>query len=453
MPKRQAKDAAIVSLAQVARSLEASLPVLTERVLEQVWGIPGYDEQHLDRAELAGYTTPNLLAVIRSLAHTGAPPPESVATAERIGEVRALQGVPIDAMIRSWSTAGRVLLDQLLSDAGQLPATELRAAVARLGETFAHLTQHSVDTYHRIQDEVTAHYDRLTADLVARLAGEQPADPDEVRSRARTIGVDPSIEYAALALSVGLPEPGSSAPDDAARDDGSRAKAYLRVQRHLLATVAPRTPGRVLVGSVGEFPLLLVPAPGGMARLEERLQAALASAQVAAPVLVGIGTTVAALPYSGESCQQAKEALDVGRRLGWSDRIVSFRDVAAEILLIRSPDVAAALRDRLAPIVRRPELLQTLTAYLANGLSARATARSLFVHPNTVPYRLKQLQRLLDNSLADVTAMTDLILALRASELFADGADAEEPRGSDWPAAEVDGDRSAPLARPIAPAQ
>jgi len=38
-----------------------------------------------------------------------------------------------------------------------------------------------------------------------------------------------------------------------------------------------------------------------------------------------------------------------------------------------------------------------------------------------VPYRLKQLQRLLGNALTDVTAMTDLILALRARELF-DGA-------------------------------
>jgi len=82
-------------------------------------------------------------------------------------------------------------------------------------------------------------------------------------------------------------------------------------------------------------------------------------------------------------------------------------------------------RRRCGPGWRRcstgPELLQTLTAYLANGLSARATVRSLFVHPNTVPYRLKQLQRLLGNALTDVTAMTDLILALRARELF-DGA-------------------------------
>ena len=37
------------------------------------------------------------------------------------------------------------------------------------------------------------------------------------------------------------------------------------------------------------------------------------------------------------------------------------------------------------------ELLETLTAYLDCGRSLEATAKSLFVHPNTVRYRLKRI--------------------------------------------------------------
>lgn len=38
-----------------------------------------------------------------------------------------------------------------------------------------------------------------------------------------------------------------------------------------------------------------------------------------------------------------------------------------------------------------PELLNTLWSYLDNGRSLEATARELFVHPNTVRYRLKRV--------------------------------------------------------------
>jgi DNA-binding PucR family transcriptional regulator len=39
-------------------------------------------------------------------------------------------------------------------------------------------------------------------------------------------------------------------------------------------------------------------------------------------------------------------------------------------------------------------LLDTLTAYLEQGSSLEATARMLFVHPNTVRYRLKRVTEL-----------------------------------------------------------
>src|SRR5262249_26162466 len=41
-----------------------------------------------------------------------------------------------------------------------------------------------------------------------------------------------------------------------------------------------------------------------------------------------------------------------------------------------------------------PALLDTLTAYLEQGSSLEATARMLFVHPNTVRYRLRRISEL-----------------------------------------------------------
>ena len=393
----------LVSLTQVTARLESRVDVLAAEVLRRVWGTRGYDEQHMARNELASYLEPNMREIVRSLSPAEEPEPQAIEAAERIGEARALQGVPVDAVMQSWAIAERVVLDHLLREAEHLPGSELRTAVGRLGGVVDRLTRRSVEAYRRTQEEVTTHYDRLATDLVARLTGEQPADPDEVRRRARTIGVDPSTAYAALALAV---------------DGGGRAagaEAYLRAQRHLLAVVA-RGAGRVLIGSVDEYPLLLVPAPGGSGPVVAALAAALADPRRPDAMVVGVSEQAAQLPATGPVCQEARDALEVGRRLGARDRVVRFREVAPEVLLVRNPDIAAMLRSGLEPLLGRPDLIQTLRVYLESGLSARETSRRLYVHPNTVPYRLRLIERMLGRELVDVVALADLVLALRSPE-------------------------------------
>ena len=44
---------------------------------------------------------------------------------------------------------------------------------------------------------------------------------------------------------------------------------------------------------------------------------------------------------------------------------------------------------------KHPELTQTLRSYLNTGRSLENTARQLFVHPNTVRYRLRRIQELI----------------------------------------------------------
>jgi hypothetical protein len=397
--------APLPALPSVVAQLQSSIEVLTAEVLRRVWGMSGYDEDHMARDDLASYLTPNLAAILGCLTGHGEPRPEAVAAATRIGEARSLQGVPVDAVMHSWATAEHVVLDHLLRHAEELPGDELRAAVQRLGEVIAQLTRRSVDAYRRTQNEVTAHYDRLTTDLVARLTGEQPADPEEVRRRARTIGVDPTTSYAAVALSAGTTERAAG------------PAAYLRAQRHLLAVIGTQIPGRILIGSVDEYPLLLVPASNGPAPVEVALMTALADPRRPDPVLVGVSTSAAPLPTTGPVCQEARDALEVGRRLRWADRLVRFSDVVPEVLLLRNPDIAAALRDSLAPVSARPELMETLQTYLECGLSAKETSRRLYVHANTVPYRLRLIERLLGRELTDLSALSDITLAIRSCAL------------------------------------
>ena len=72
-------------------------------------------------------------------------------------------------------------------------------------------------------------------------------------------------------------------------------------------------------------------------------------------------------------------------------------DLLPERALAGDPLARAALVNRIyRPLhAHASELLTTLWAYLDNGRSLEATARELFVHPNTVRYRLKRVSEVI----------------------------------------------------------
>ncbi|HVQ53328.1 MAG TPA: helix-turn-helix domain-containing protein, partial [Mycobacterium sp.] len=80
---------------------------------------------------------------------------------------------------------------------------------------------------------------------------------------------------------------------------------------------------------------------------------------------------------------------------GWSGapRPVSARELLPERALLGDASAIAALHnDVMRPLADAgPALTETLDAYLDSGGAIEACARKLFVHPNTVRYRLKRI--------------------------------------------------------------
>jgi DNA-binding PucR family transcriptional regulator len=60
----------------------------------------------------------------------------------------------------------------------------------------------------------------------------------------------------------------------------------------------------------------------------------------------------------------------------------------------------------------RGTLIETIAAYFEHGSSIEATARALFVHPNTVRYRLRQAAELTGFSPTDARDAFTLEIAL-----------------------------------------
>lgn len=108
--------------------------------------------------------------------------------------------------------------------------------------------------------------------------------------------------------------------------------------------------------------------------------------------------------------------VDVGQRAGRTGRLDE-REFLIERCVVRAPWLGAALeRLVLTPIeehdtAHASELLATLEAFVAEGLSRKAAARRLTVHPNTLDYRLDQIKQLTGLALS---APRDLVLVTLA---------------------------------------
>ena len=106
-----------------------------------------------------------------------------------------------------------------------------------------------------------------------------------------------------------------------------------------------------------------------------------------------LGHEVPNLVDASKSAKAALAGFAVARSWRNAPRPVQADDLLPERSLAGDPLARATLIHRIyRPLqAHSTELLNTLWSYLDNGRSLEATARELFVHPNTVRYRLKRV--------------------------------------------------------------
>lgn len=106
-----------------------------------------------------------------------------------------------------------------------------------------------------------------------------------------------------------------------------------------------------------------------------------------------LGPTVPALVDASQSARAALAGFAVARGWRHAPRPVEADDLLPERALAGDPVAKQTLVERIyRPLsAHSTDLVTTLWSYLDNGRSLEATARELFVHPNTVRYRLKRV--------------------------------------------------------------
>ena len=175
------------------------------------------------------------------------------------------------------------------------------------------------------------------------------------------------------------------------------------------------------------------------ALVQETKRAELWIDSMAKRMLVGASAPFSALAQVPASVHEAETALGIAR----SRAAVLSRPEKIGAILIDSIDLTTWLLshvDRrqltqhiehlLAPL-RQSVLLDTLITYLAAEQNIGVTASALFVHANTVRYRLTRIEEILGCSIMSAPAVTNLVLALYPEILGREDALRQSRQGED----------------------
>lgn len=134
---------------------------------------------------------------------------------------------------------------------------------------------------------------------------------------------------------------------------------------------------------------------------------------------VVVGPVVPHLFAAGRSARAAMSGWDAARAWPEAPRPILADDLLPERVLIGDAPARRRLVERVHRPLRRSgrQLLVTAQAYLDAGGALEATARTLFVHPNTVRYRLGRIEELIGLDLTDQRDAWTVRMALTLGRL------------------------------------
>ena len=174
------------------------------------------------------------------------------------------------------------------------------------------------------------------------------------------------------------------------------------LQCDAVADLAPMERGDALTEiAPGKIALIKVSAGHTEEEIREYAAAVAETVETEAgiPVQGGIGRSVADLAGLRDSLYQAEQALDIGRRFRLAGSVFEYAQLIVERLISAVP---AADQNRMRQEVftgeserlMTDEMLETVQVFFRNDLNLSTTARELFIHRNTLIYRLDKIRKM-----------------------------------------------------------
>ncbi|MFI8321552.1 helix-turn-helix domain-containing protein [Streptomyces sp. NPDC085529] len=263
---------------------------------------------------------------------------------------------------------------------------------------------------------------RVRGELLDDLLDAPDRDRRLLRERAARLRTDSDAPHVVLAARIDRagPDGGGEPPgrESADRQRLRSAASHLAATRRGLASA--RDGGTVLLLPLG---------PGEDAAELARQTAAQLGGALREPVTVGASAPVRApLDHPDQvagAYQEARRCLDALRLLHRAGEGAAAEDLGfLGLLLADSRDIGGFVERTIGQVVaydgrRGTDLVRTLDAYFASGMSPARTKDDLHVHVNTVAQRLERVGRLLGPDWQSPPRALEIQLALRLHALSA----------------------------------
>jgi hypothetical protein len=371
-------------VAAVVAQVEAGLPALADRLAGDVRdGLADYRRDLVPADDLRASILHNLEAILVGLAAGRAPDPEELAVRRELGARRAVQGVPIDTVVRAYHLGAAALWDRLVAEVAEEDTATMRALLDA-----ATLVWRWV---HEVTDAIVAAHAATVRELEARaVAGRQrfvellvrgDGVGAEAERLAGTLGFAPSGTFQVCAVR------GISGDLDAV--DG---------QRDLQAV-----PG---VHAVAVRDDVLYVVSQGASDTE-----VVATCRTLAPgARVAVGSAREGLAGARESLRDAWLALSVTPVAGTT----RFEDEWLWATLADAEDRLGPLHEHTRAVAAdNPHLAEAVRSFAASGFSVSEAARRLQLHANTVSYRLERWEELTGHDPRSLPGLLRSLAALR----------------------------------------
>jgi GAF domain-containing protein len=341
------------------------------------------------------------------LALAVADPPDAASTVARPGRAALL----LDLMRREKNAHDGLLVAPLVAGDEQLG---IICCVTGGGRTF---TDGEVELLQAVADQTAVGLKK--AELIERLTAEHVVKD-----------MFDALESGTLAT--------AEAKAGEAHWDFSRPHALLRIERAPECADGPPWPelaSRAQAHLRRRYPLALfdgkresvraiVPLHNGDAGAIERLHATCDELGRDCGLTIGISEVDRGVAGAPRRMREAVDAATVGRSLAVGGGAVAYGQIGVYRYLVHM-ELDQAPQDRYGRAVaelmkydrrRHAQLVETLECYLDSRSSVAASARALFIHPNTVRQRLERIERIteLDLRAADLLSLE---LALKLARL------------------------------------
>lgn len=301
-------------------------------------------------------------------------------------ERRAREGFELEVLLRGYRTNARTLTHWVGELASAATTEGLRAALAVTRMVMEYTDSVSgilAEAYLYESQRLVSEAGSLQRDLVEDLLAGRAGSAAGLEARVRAAGVEPGTP---LQLAVVT-----------AADLGRAAEAIGHQLRM----------SRVRGLRVVRHDELVVVASAGAA-----LRQMFIRASEREPLAAGISLPLASLEHFPRAHLEARRALALAPAGG----VLRLADLSLfDYLLAGADDTAARLGPEGLDRLDAP-LRETLLAYAGCDLNVGATARRLHLHPNTVHYRLRGIERLTGRDVRRLGDVIDLVAAVRLSQ-------------------------------------